>query len=231
MSSDSGSGQLPASVTPTSHPLVALFTIGAPSNTTVEVEFGTDTTYGRNTSPLPAPPGGGQLSILVAGMKASTTYHMRARIRFSDGKWITTQDQTFPTGALPSGVLPTITASTVPGQTPSPGVELVNVIDPVGVSVVADFEANVLWYYDNSADENWGGNVVPLANGDIEICASEPVPIGAPPPTSDTPSHVVELTNSPSGPQAVWRMTVTSGGAYRSYRIPSLYPGVIWTGE
>lgn len=519
MSSDSRSGQLPASVTPTSHPLVALFTIGAPSNTTVEVEFGTDTTYGRNTSPFPAPPGGGQLSILVAGMKASTTYHMRARIRFADGRWITTQDQTFPTGALPSGVLPTITASTVPGQSPSPGVELVNVIDPVGVSVVTDFEANVLWYYDNSADESWmgyafpikplkngnmlasitnlysagvpqkipynsvlreidltgnpireryladlnaalskmktpqgsvvqalcyshdvlplwnghtillvqeqrsvwltdppgpgqftilgdalvdldedfnpvwawsvfdnldpnrhpyefdeadgydwthcncvqiapdgnlvlssrhqnwimkidyqggggsgellwklgyqgdftlvgsrtadtdwffaqhyplligasgnqitrlsvfdngndrcfampggcgatspppppafsrgailtidetamqasvawqyllneysfwGGNVVPLANGDIEICASEPVPIGAPPPTSDTPSQVVELTNSPGGPQVVWRMTVTSGGAYRSYRIPSLYPGVIWTGE
>jgi hypothetical protein len=82
----------------------------------------------------------------------------------------------------------------------------------------------------------WGGNVVPLLNGDIEICASEPVPIG---PSStakslkkrldaDTPSHVVELTSGPSGPQIVWQLTVTTGGAYRSYRLPSLYPGVIW---
>jgi hypothetical protein len=40
----------------------------------------------------------------------------------------------------------------------------------------------------------------------------------------------VELTDGPS-PQIVWQMTITSGGAYRSYRIPSLYPGVIWTGD
>jgi len=26
-------------------------------------------------------------------------------------------------------------------------------------------------------------------------------------------------------------MAVTSGSAYRSYRIPGLYPGVIWKGE
>jgi hypothetical protein len=26
----------------------------------------------------------------------------------------------------------------------------------------------------------------------------------------------------------VWQMTVAQGGTYRSYRIGSLYPGVIW---
>jgi len=62
----------------------------------------------------------------------------------------------------------------------------------------------------------------------VEICASEPVPIGAPPPASDVPSQVLELTNGPAGPLTVWQMKVSPGGTYRSYRIGSLYPGVIW---
>jgi len=37
------------------------------------------------------------------------------------------------------------------------------------------------------------------------------------------------LTGPPASPQTVWQMQVTTGGTYRSYRIPSLYPGVIWT--
>ncbi len=518
MSDGERPGGFSASVTPTSHPLVAKFALTVPADTTVEVEFGPDTSYGWSTAAVSAPAGGGSVSILVAGMRAQTEYHMRARIQFPQGKWETTPDQTFTTGALPSNILPTLTASTTPGQSPSPGVELVNVIDPVGISVVTDFAANILWYYDNAADESWegyafpikplkngnmiasitnlysanvpqqipynsvlreidlagnsirelyladlstalstmktpqgsvvtalcyshdvlplwnghtillvqeqrsvwltdppgpgqftilgdalvdldenfkpvwvwsvfdnldpnrhpyefdaadgydwthcncvqiapdgnlilssrhqnwvmkidyeggsgggtilwklgyqgdftlvgsqtadtdwffaqhypnllaasgdqitrlsvfdngndrcfampggcgatspappppfsrgaiftidetameasvawqyplnqysfwGGNVMVLLNGDIEICASEPVPIGSPPPASDTPSQVVELAAGPKGPMTVWQMTVTSGGAYRSYRIPSLYPGVIWAG-
>src|SRR6266581_6435386 len=92
MSSDSRSGDFGSSVSPTSHPQVARFTMTAPANATVVVEFGTDTTYGWSTAPVPAPTGGGQVSILVAGMKASTTYHMRARIQFRDGRWFTTPD-------------------------------------------------------------------------------------------------------------------------------------------
>jgi hypothetical protein len=493
------------------------FTVTIPPKSTVAVEFGLDTTYGLWTSPVPAPAGGGTVSILVAGMKASSLYHMRARIELENGWWTTTPDQTFQTGPLPSpGILPTLTAAIEPGQTPNPGVELVNVIDPIGVSVVTDFDANILWYYNNTADKSWegyafpikllkngnmlasitnlysanvpqqipynsvlreidlagdpvreiyladlnaalariktpqgsvvqalcyshdvlplwnghtillvqeqrsvwltdppgpgqftilgdamvdldenfnpvwvwsvfdnldvnrhpyqfdaadgydwthcncvqiapdgnlilssrhqnwvmkidyqggngggailwklgyqgdftlvgeqnadtdwffaqhypnllkasgnqitlmsvfdngndrcyampggcdpvgppppppssrgaifkidetamqadlawqyslgeysywGGNVMLLANGDIEVCASEPLPIGAPPPATDAPSQVVELIPGPTGPVVVWQMTVTSGGTYRSYRIPSLYPGVIW---
>ncbi|HEY6049727.1 MAG TPA: hypothetical protein VIZ58_00655 [Thermoanaerobaculia bacterium] len=85
--------------------------------------------------------------------------------------------------------------------------------------------------------------MVALLNGDIEVCASEPVAIttvpwpcgsavpgGSAKPASyvDTPSAVVELTGLSSAPQVVWQMTVVTGGAYRSYRIPSMYPGVIW---
>jgi hypothetical protein len=89
--------------------------------------------------------------------------------------------------------------------------------------------AALVWQYPLGEYSYWGGNVMLLADGDVEICASEPDPIGAPPPKSDTPSQVLELVTGPSGPVVVWQMTVTSGGTYRSYRIPSLYPGVIWS--
>lgn len=79
MPSVSQSGDFSSSITPTSHNQVANYTITIPANTQVAVEFGTDTSYGRWTAPVPAPSGGGKVSILVAGMLASTQYHMRAR--------------------------------------------------------------------------------------------------------------------------------------------------------
>jgi arylsulfate sulfotransferase len=170
MASELQPGDFSASVSPTSHPLVASCTITLPADTTVTVEFGTTTQYGRSTSPVPAPPGGGPVSILVAGMKAVTTYHMRARIQFPDGKWLTTGDAMFRTGVLPNIALPTLSATTSPGQTPNPGVELINVIDPTGISAVADIDGNILWYYDNTADSSWLGYafpIKPLKNGNM----------------------------------------------------------------
>src|SRR5262249_37417185 len=43
-------------------------------------------------------------------------------------------------------------------------------------------QAALTWQYPLGEYSYWGGNVMLLANGDIEICASEPEPIGAPPP-------------------------------------------------
>ena len=74
-----------SSVTKTNHPLVAKFSIVVPTGTTVSVEFGLDTKYGRSTSAVPAPAGGGLVSILVAGMMPATLYHMRAVVKFRDG--------------------------------------------------------------------------------------------------------------------------------------------------
>jgi hypothetical protein len=170
MSNGRQAGDLLASIAPTNNPQVASFTIAIPADTQVTVEFGPDTNYGRSTSAVPAPPGGGQITILVAGMLAGTTYHMRARIQYRDGRWLTTADQTFTTGALPAGILPALTATTAPGQNPSPGVELVNVIDPIGVSVVSDLAGNIIWYYNNVADKSWEGYafpIRPLKNGNL----------------------------------------------------------------
>jgi hypothetical protein len=90
--------------------------------------------------------------------------------------------------------------------------------------------AQLAWQYPLNEYSYWGGNVMQLFNGDIEICASEPVSIGQPIPPSDVPSQVLELAPGQSTPVVVWSMKVSPGGTYRSYRVPSLYPGVIWPG-
>lgn len=171
MSFDTYPRDLSASITPAQNiPQVAIYTITIPASTQVSVEFGPTTAYGRFTSPVPAPPGGGPVTILVAGMIASTTYHMRARLQWPDGRWMTTVDQTFPAGALPNIALPRLTATTSANQTPSAGVELVNVIDPTGISVVSDLLGNILWYYNNTADQSWEGYafpIKPLKNGNM----------------------------------------------------------------
>ena len=98
--------QVGASVQGTSNPMVAQFSVSSPCPGQAMVEFGTDTTYGRNTAWYPVF-AGLQTQILVAGMKASTT-SMRSDLQCSDG--VTPgNDLTFTTGALPSLPFPTLT--------------------------------------------------------------------------------------------------------------------------
>ncbi len=66
---------------------------------------------------------------------------------------------------------------------------------------------------------NFGGNAEVLANGDLE---ADSCYVAVPLSTMTT-----EMT-SDSPPQLVWQMTITGGNAYRSFRMPSLYPGVQW---
>jgi arylsulfate sulfotransferase len=142
-----------ASLAPSANPLVAQYNISPPYlGSSAWVEFGTDTSYGRQTSATPATTNyGQQIDVLVAGMKANTTYHMRAHVDWSDGSW-TDQDRTFKTGKLPSsaGVPPQITVTRpTPGLSPSGGVELFNGVGAATVlrAFATDLEGNVIWYY------------------------------------------------------------------------------------
>ena len=157
-------------VAATAHPLVALYSIWHfHQGLTAWVEFGTDTTYGRQTSVMTnsvATPGGQALNILVAGMIPQTTYHMRAHVDWAGGSFVD-QDQTFTTGALPaSQPSPQVqmTRSAVPGLAPAPGVELLSLVAPAGsnmlASVVTDLQGNIIWYYPLE-----GLPVKPMQNG------------------------------------------------------------------
>jgi arylsulfate sulfotransferase len=146
-------------VSATSHPLVARYSIRHfHQGLTAWVEFGTDTSYGRQTSVMTnsvTTPGGQALNILVAGMIPQATYHMRAHVEWAGGSFVD-QDQTFTTGALPTSQPPPqvqITSSIVPGLAPSPGIELLSLV-PTNpntlASVATDLQGNIIWYYPSS---------------------------------------------------------------------------------
>jgi hypothetical protein len=86
--------------------------------------------------------------------------------------------------------------------------------------------ASIAWQFYPNVFNWWGGSVVRLANGNIDVDLAQPDPVGQEPPV-DTPSWVMELTNATT-PQLIWKMQIAPGAAYRSYRVPSLYPGVQW---
>jgi arylsulfate sulfotransferase len=94
---------------------------------------------------------GGEVGILVAGMRASTTYHMQAMIHLANGSTALDADQVFTTGELPANVLPNLTVQQTPGMTPASGVEMLNLFELASqtqlTAVVTDLAGNVIWYY------------------------------------------------------------------------------------
>ena len=141
----------PGSVAATQNPLVASYTIPIPSGASVQVQFGTDTTYGLSTSIVPSPTGGGSVTVLVAGMLASTSYHMQAVVDPGNGSQYTDADHTFMTGAIPADILPNISTQLTGVGAPSPGVELLSLVltnpgNPL-CALATDLAGNVIWYY------------------------------------------------------------------------------------
>jgi arylsulfate sulfotransferase len=171
------------SVSSTRNPLVAQFNVAMGCAGMAMVEFGADTSYGGSTSWYPVPGGYTLTPILVAGMKASTTYHMRAQSQCA-GNADTSGDTTFATGALPT------TASfpklTVVRPNPSlssqenPGIEPINVINiavPPTTDMIqalfTDRDANPIWYYDVGPGR-FPYTIKPLPNGHIVISITQP---------------------------------------------------------
>ncbi len=134
------------------HPMVAQYTVDSGCSGQVMVEFGPDTNYGRSTAwyPISARQ---PLTIQVAGMRVSTTYHLRSQ-RQCAGKTIASDDTTFTTGAPPSKPFPAVLVTRPnPGITPSEnaGIELVDTIAATSNQIQAFFtdrDGNPIWYYD-----------------------------------------------------------------------------------
>lgn len=141
-------------VTGTANPQVANYSITSVAAGTISVGFGTDTNYGLETSSQQIA-AGGTANILVAGMRASTAYHMRAIIQDSDGATFTDVDHTFTTGALDSSRIPQVSVSQPSALEPNPGIELLDLDGNTGscancVDVAAeDLNGNLIWYYDS----------------------------------------------------------------------------------
>ena len=176
------SAALPAGqVTATNNPQVALYTMTLPFPGGMTVSFGKDTTYGLHSWAQSTPASNGQVSILVAGMQGSTTYHMQAAVQFTNGISAKDVDHTFTTQAVPANMQPKLTVTTAAGMTPQPGVELLDLLggNPSGVAVT-DLAGNVLWTYANpgtAADSIQGVTLLPDGDFLMAIGPSSTFPI------------------------------------------------------
>jgi hypothetical protein len=169
-------------VTTTANPLVALYSYQPTVQGTIHVEFGMATNYGTITSSVATPSNGGPVQIFVAGMKQNTTYHMRAVVTQSDGTVLDDSDHTFTTGSFPSDMLPILKATTMPGQTPQPGIELANAASSINnkhflEAYATDLGGNIIWGY-NFPDRPSRYTVIqpvkPLPNGNFVVVISYP---------------------------------------------------------
>ena len=146
------------------------------------VEFGPDTSYGRSTAWYPLPGYQQTSSILVAGMTASTTYHMQAQAQCSDtGTTLSSGDLTFTTGPLPAIAFPALAVSRPNPSLSSPenpGVEMINITTANTPALVTDRDANPIWYYDVGV----GNAAFPfklLPNGHIVLSIFQPAGTGS----------------------------------------------------
>jgi arylsulfate sulfotransferase len=167
-------------VSPTSNPQVAKYSVITTRDATVTVEFGPDTSYGRRTWSRPTPAGGGEVDILVAGMRSFSTYHMRADVEFADGTKFFDTDHVFVTGGPPAARVPNV-AVTRPGSLqPNGGVELLDLVNGAHnqlQAAVVDLDGNLIWYYD--FDSSGGRLPLPiklLPNGDMLIVITSVFP-------------------------------------------------------
>jgi hypothetical protein len=142
----------------------------------VWVEFGADTTYGRQTAAVQSTTDSvNTVAILVAGMKASSTYHMRAHVDYASGNSWVDQDHTFKTGPLPSGNQLTFNVTRPTSGVQQDGVELIDVValgtSNLGASVT-DLDGNIIWYYDfGPAAQLWAFPIKLLPNGHVLLNA------------------------------------------------------------
>jgi arylsulfate sulfotransferase len=186
-------------VTSTANVQVASYTISPPATANVGIDFGPDTTYGLTTWQQPSPAGGGAVTILVAGMKLNTTYHMRAVSTFADGSKFNDTDHTFVTGDIPTANLPNMAVTTSPGATPQSGVELLDLVsgNVQKQILVTDLAGNVIWTYDTGMAEAVIANPIKLLpNGHFLINLS----LGAPSGVGSTLLEV-DLTG-----QVIWKL-------------------------
>ena len=134
-------------VTATTNPQVALYTITPPFAGNVTVNFGPTTSYGKQTWSVATPAGGGPVSIEVAGMLANTAYHLQAAVTLADGVTATDSDHTFTTTSYPANLFRNHNRDYDPGQTPQPGIEMMNPIGSSAQVAATDFQGRLIWAY------------------------------------------------------------------------------------
>ncbi|MBA3914938.1 MAG: aryl-sulfate sulfotransferase [Acidobacteriales bacterium] len=181
-SSNGGAPQ--TSVSTTQNPLVAQYSVSVSSPATVQVEFGPDDSYGFVTSPQEiTDPDGGTANILVAGMKQSSAYHMRANI--TGPASFTDTDHVFNTGAITAVQPQTYTVSRPSNAAPvQSGIEWIHnlVMSPSSklTAVATDLDGNPIWYYDPGSAQGTSIFTMKLLSNGHVLMTPAVVPAPAP---------------------------------------------------
>ena len=156
-------------VSPTANQQVALYSVSSKTGALITVQFGPDTNYGLTTSAQTLLPGK-FVNLLVAGMKANSTYHMRAVAQFADGTQLFDSDHTFTTGAGDaSQQATTVSATTSAGKIPQGGVELLALASGSARPTITDLNGNILWSYKGVPNGTVPNPVKLLPNGHFLI--------------------------------------------------------------
>jgi hypothetical protein len=215
----------PGIVTPTANPLVAEYSIYLPQPGSIKVQFGPDTNYGLQTWSVstPAQPVnyGGLVTMQVAGMRGSSTYHMQAIVTLANGLTFTDSDHTFTTGAARPTV--PVQVSTPSGMTPQPGVELIDTVPLGSVPIpglaqafATDLQGNVIWTYNYTGS---AANIIfpikPLPNGHFLIVIGYVPSVGG----NVVPNGTVTV---PPGTISVVREVDLAGNTIREMSIDQL---------
>jgi arylsulfate sulfotransferase len=165
-------------VSASNNPLVAEYTVAVPFGSTMQVQFGTTTGYGLTTWVQPASGTTGSTTVLVAGMRESTTYHMQAILKLASGRQLIDADHTFVTGTIPASILPTLTVPQPALAGAAAGVEMLSIFNQKNATgliqaAVTDLAGNVIWYYPLGTGEV-PFPLKPLPNGNVLFVVSGP---------------------------------------------------------
>ena len=221
-------------VEPTANPQVAQYTLNLPQPGTVLVQFGTDTSYGLRTwsQPTPSTPvnHGGPVTIEVAGMRGSTTYHMQALATLSSGVTYSDADHTFTTGAPPP--TPPLQITTPAGLTPQPGIELFDSAElglplyspSLAQAFATDLQGNVIWTYVYAGTP---ANVITpiklLPNGHLLLNLTVTTPATGPPLPAGTANDIREIDLAGSTIHDLPMATLNASLAAKGFAGISLY--------
>ncbi len=162
--------RLKNSVTPTGHPLVALFSAPpCPENSQIRVAFRTAESSKASSTPWEGCRGGVGNNLYVAGMRADTAYQMRAEVlggsKVVGGDWLS-----FHTGLL-DGNFPLVTttkAAAKMSDMSEPFLVHSVVNETFPRSLATDLDGNIVWYLRQNAFMTRmvkGGHFLSLSDG------------------------------------------------------------------
>jgi hypothetical protein len=110
------------------------------------------------------------VDLLVAGMQPAKSYHMRLHVIMPDSTDVPGEDETFTTGNVPTARVPPITVTRTAGMVPSPGIEMLNLVNGSQLQYAAvDLGGNLVWYYDFLLSDGTPESIKLLSNGNLGL--------------------------------------------------------------